>query len=389
MTPMTPPVAVQPHRPAALRTERDVAEALAGGTITLAELYAACEQAGVTARGSGHDPIPTHPTDCRWRRRARNALQALKRSGRAHRVGPASWVIDGPTERPHRALLVLVDGTLGDLELVLADAAQLLGSIDEPVDLVVADPPYGLRRDDPDAPGRSAYRRDPTKVVGGYVDVDPGAYREFTHRWIAQAATALRHGGYLAAITGPQRVGHVQTAAQDAGLTYVNSIVATRPFPLRTTRRFAHAHWVVTLMCTGPLEGSARFFAIPPDLPTAASGVAYPLDVWPDIPKHERPGRLRYDNMLPPPLVRRLVVATTRPGDLVADPFLGGGTTALVCLQTDRRFVGGDVNPQALRFTAARLLVEHLWQPLQLSLPWQPAADSAVADSSRDGQPRT
>jgi len=382
---MTPPAAVWPSRPVALRTERDVAEALAGGTITLAELYAACEQAGITARDSGHDPIPSHPGDRRWRRRARNALQTLKRCGRAHRVGPASWVIDGSRERPRRALLVLLDGTLGDLELALADAAELLGTIDEPVDLVVADPPYGLRRDGPGAPGRSAYRRDPTKVIGGYVDVDPGAYREFTHRWITQAAAALRPGGYLAVVTGPQRVGHVQVAAEDAGLTYVNSIVATRPFALRTIRRFAHAHWVVTLMCAGPLASPARFFAVPPDLPAAASGTAYPLDVWTDIPKHERPRRLRYDNMLPPPLIRRVVVATTRPGELVADPFVGAGTTAMVCLETGRRFLGGDVNPQALRFTAARLLVEHLWQPLQLSLP---GADGAAPDARPGEHPK-
>jgi DNA modification methylase len=49
---------------------------------------------------------------------------------------------------------------------------------------------------------------------------------------------------------------------------------------------------------------------------------------------------------------------TTNPGDLVADPFLGGGSTAVACLKTGRRFYGGDLNPHALRLAVARILAE-------------------------------
>jgi hypothetical protein len=40
---------------------------------------------------------------------------------------------------------------------------------------------------------------------------------------------------------------------------------------------------------------------------------------------------------------------------------VGGGTTAVACWRTGRRFTGGDLNPHALRFSAARLLSEHAW----------------------------
>ena len=44
-----------------------------------------------------------------------------------------------------------------------------------------------------------------------------------------------------------------------------------------------------------------------------------------------------------------------------AELLAGGGTTAIAAWQANRRSTGGDVNPHAIRFTAARLLLEHAW----------------------------
>ena len=56
-----------------------------------------------------------------------------------------------------------------------------------------------------------------------------------------------------------------------------------------------------------------------------------------------------------------MVTSFSDDGEHVVDPFLGGGTTAVACWRTGRRFTGGDLNPHALRFSAARLLSEHAW----------------------------
>lgn len=51
----------------------------------------------------------------------------------------------------------------------------------------------------------------------------------------------------------------------------------------------------------------------------------------------------------------RLVERLTKPGDLVCDPFLGAGTTAVVCVQLKRKFVGGDIDAEAVTSAKGRL----------------------------------
>lgn len=343
-------------------TERELLDSL-GGTFTLEQLYAAVEAADLTARADGEQIIHGR-TDTRWRRRVRGALVTLGRQGKARRAGNRVWVLDGTPEAPRRAVLVSLGGG-GDIDLRLRSAAELLRELDEPADLILADGPYalgvgrGVRHDT----GHRTYGRDHGRVVAGYRDVDPHRYRDFTSEWISAAAGALRPGGHLAVITGPQQAAWTQVAAEDAGLNYVNSIAVGKIFPLRTTRRFAHAHWTVTVMCRGPLNSKRRIFIPPPDLPRAASGALYPQDFWPvgSVGRADaRPGQLRYPNSLPWRLVDRIVGAFTRPRDLLVDPFLGGGTSAYVAALRGLRFVGGDTNPFSLAFSAHRISGELL-----------------------------
>lgn len=342
-----------------LRTERDVIETLAGSTVTLEEIYAACEAAGVTDRDDGSTVVHSR-TDTRWRRRARNALQHLRAAGRAEALGDGVWVIDGSKEQPLRALLVLFDEE-SDIEVALGRAEHLLAETDEQFDLVFADPPWGMERDKGEL---RQYERGSEQVVGGYIEVDPADYAEFTERWLTAAVPAIRPGGYLAIITGPQQAARVQVAAEDAGLTYLNSIAVRRPFALRSTRRFAHAHWKITLLTNGSRRSTRRFFATPQSLPRASSGREYPLDVWDDVPVHRRTGLLRYDNELPPLLVERVIEATTAGPEnggapwesIVADPFMGSGTALRTAIEMRRRYRGFDANCEAVRFALARAL---------------------------------
>jgi hypothetical protein len=78
-----------------LASEVDVLRTLETGTYTLDQLYALCEQRAPVGRDGGHDPVPDHPADRRWKRRVRGALGQLRVSGRAQHIGRSVWAIKG------------------------------------------------------------------------------------------------------------------------------------------------------------------------------------------------------------------------------------------------------------------------------------------------------
>jgi DNA modification methylase len=347
----------------AAATERDVIGQLRG-SYTLEQLYAIVAATPAATRRNGQQVIHG-VADTRWRRRVRGLLQTMRRQGNAQRVGDGVWVIEGSRAQPRAAILLSPSGA--HMELRLSTAVDLLKDLDHPADLVFADPPWSLgqgqgEQHDVAARTSGAIARE-EYVVPGYVDVPAGDYRDFTTAWVNAAAGAIRTGGYLCAVTGAQQAAWVQVMGELAGLTYVNSVAIGKVFPLRTTRRFAHAHWRATILCAGPLTSSRRTFTPPADLPKAKSGLDYPQDLWPtgSVGRvQHRAGTTRYRNQLPTPLVHRLIRALTRrPNeqhtDLVADPFLGGGTAAKVCRLLGLRYVGGDVNPHSLPYTMTRI----------------------------------
>ena len=62
-----------------------------------------------------------------------------------------------------------------------------------------------------------------------------------------------------------------------------------------------------------------------------------------------------YPTQKPKELLKRLILSVTNENDLVADFYLGSGTTAVVCKELNRRFVGCDVNANAVKITNERL----------------------------------
>lgn len=78
-------------------------------------------------------------------------------------------------------------------------------------------------------------------------------------------------------------------------------------------------------------------------------------DVWTDVPPvRHRKYKYRGANELAPVLLERVIRLTTNPGDLICDPFAGGGTTAYVAEKLSRSWISGDIGdcePAHLRLT--------------------------------------
>lgn len=105
----------------------------------------------------------------------------------------------------------------------------------------------------------------------------------------------------------------------------------------------------------------AKLKGIPEDLDTPWLDInnGAPLsDWWVDISalKNGFAEATGYPTQKPEALIERIIKASTNPGDLVFDCFMGSGTTQAVAMKLGRRFIGADINLGAIQTTTKRLL---------------------------------
>jgi site-specific DNA-methyltransferase (adenine-specific) len=85
--------------------------------------------------------------------------------------------------------------------------------------------------------------------------------------------------------------------------------------------------------------------------------MTHPSNLWTDlcVPFWSMPENTAHPYQKPEKLVARVVEASSRPGDLVIDPFLGSGTTAVVARRLKRRWLGFELDPDWVRTALKRL----------------------------------
>ena len=81
-------------------------------------------------------------------------------------------------------------------------------------------------------------------------------------------------------------------------------------------------------------------------------------DIWFDIHriKHKR-DRDEHPCQLPIKLLERMILMSSNPGDLILDPFMGTGTTAIMAKKLDRHFVGIEIDEKYFKAAEKRLNV--------------------------------
>ena len=77
---------------------------------------------------------------------------------------------------------------------------------------------------------------------------------------------------------------------------------------------------------------------------------------WWEIPYVRGNERIDYPTQKPEVLIERIIKASSNPGDIVFDCFMGSGTTQAVAMKLGRRFIGVDINLGAVETTTKRLL---------------------------------
>ncbi len=93
--------------------------------------------------------------------------------------------------------------------------------------------------------------------------------------------------------------------------------------------------------------------------PDGSYRLTHPSNIWTDItvPFWSMPENTDHPAQKPEKLIAKLVLASSNPSDFVLDPFLGSGTTAVVCKKLGRRFLGIEQEFEYCCWSAKRLAI--------------------------------
>jgi site-specific DNA-methyltransferase (adenine-specific) len=233
-----------------------------------------------------------------------------------------------------------------DGALVVGDALSALPRMKPvSVDLLIADPPYNLDKDFGARRGKRMSGPD---------------YEEYTLAWLGVALPLLKADASVYVCCDWRCSGSVERALERAGLVLRNRITWEREKGRASERNWKAAHediWFATrsdeyLFDTAAVRQRRRVRAPyrdaegrPKDWSEAGEGRyrdTAASNLWTDlsVPFWSMSENTSHPTQKPEKLVAKLILASSRPGDLVLDPFLGSGTTAVAARKLGRRFVG-------------------------------------------------
>jgi len=225
------------------------------------------------------------------------------------------------------------------------------------VDLIFADPPYNLQLE-----GRLT--RPDQSVVDAVDDdwdkfADFTAYDNFTRAWLLACRRVLKPSGSLWAIGSYHNIFRVGAILQDLGYWILNDVVwrKSNPMPNFRGRRFTNAH--ETLIWAS--RDATKSYTFNYEALKAANDDLQMRSDWllPICTGNERlkgeSGRKLHPTQKPEALLHRVLLAASRPGDVVLDPFFGTGTTGAVAKRLGRHFIGIERDRSYIDAAAARI----------------------------------
>jgi modification methylase len=227
--------------------------------------------------------------------------------------------------------------------LIRSDCIEAMrGLPDACIDMIFADPPYNLQL------GGDLFRPE-----GGRVDaVDDAwdkfdtlaAYDAFTRAWLTEAQRILKPTGTIWVIGSYHNIFRVGSLLQDQGFWILNDIVwrKANPMPNFKGTRFTNAH--ETLIWASQGENARYTFnyramkTLNDELQMRSDWVL-PICGGPERIKGDD-GHKAHPTQKPEALLYRVLLACTKPGDVVLDPFFGTGTTGAVARRLGRHWIG-------------------------------------------------
>ena len=227
---------------------------------------------------------------------------------------------------------------------------------DQSVDLVFADPPYNLQlAGELSRPDQSHV----DAVNDAWDKFDSfAAYDAFTTAWLGEARRVLKPDGAIWVIGSYHNIFRVGKIMQDLDFWILNDVVwrKTNPMPNFRGRRFTNAH--ETLIWAAKSQKSRHVFNY--EAMKALNDDVQMRSDWelPLCTGHERikqDGKKAHPTQKPESLLARVILSSTRRGDIILDPFFGTGTTGAVAKKLNRNFIGIEQDSSYVKTATKRL----------------------------------
>ena len=225
---------------------------------------------------------------------------------------------------------------------------------DEKIDLVVTDPPFAINF----KAKKANYNRTASRVLSGYNEITKENYYEFTLNWMSQCFRILKESGGMYVFSGWNNLGDILNAIEEIGFITVNHIIWKYQFGVVTNRKFVTSHYHCLYICKN--DKKRKFFPYERFGKEEKNNQGRSLhykdkeDVW-EIKREYWTGDEKTPTKLPAEIIKKILQYSSEEGDLVFDPFLGSGQTAVVSKLLKRNYMGFEIVKEYFDFISKRL----------------------------------
>ena len=227
-------------------------------------------------------------------------------------------------------------------KIINGESLEILKKIpDKTFDLVFADPPYNMQI------GEKLKRPDDSKVNGVNDKWDQFSnfkhYDDFSKEWLKECKRILRDNGSIWVIGTYHNIFRLGYHIQNLNYWILNDVIwrKNNPMPNFKGTRFTNAH--ETLIWASKSKKSKYTFnyqslkCLNDDLQMRSDWI---LPICNGKERLKKNGKKIHSTQKPEALLHRIILATTNKGDLICDPFLGTGTSAVVAKKLGRKYFG-------------------------------------------------
>jgi len=234
-------------------------------------------------------------------------------------------------------------------KIIVGDCIKVMNSMPEKsVDLVFADPPYNI-----------GLKYDNHKDNMPYEE-----YINWTEKWITAALRVLKDNGSIYIAIGDEYAAEVVMILKKKGLYMRNWIIWHYTFGQNQRKKFSRSHAHVLYFTKHPTEfifnaDNIRVRSVRQEIGDKRANPKgkIPDDVW-KISRVAGTFKERVKNFpcqMPLALLERVIKASSNIGDIVLDPFIGSGTTAVACKKLGRKYIGIDISSNYVKNVENRL----------------------------------